>query len=990
MNNVHPNDGIFVSHKAIEKTTSVINKFITNDLSLKKFTSQLSEDNPVKHILNTCKIDERLDDMKHTYLDIFNSVTEAIYILDDTFHVIDTNKGATKLFKTKKEYLIGINAENCAVDGKNDLNLLDHTFKQVLQTGKSAYIEFWTKRWDGSVFLQAVNINKGYYFGKDVLILTARDITKNKLKKDKLERSKEKYKLIIENTSDIIVVINTLGDILFVNDSKLERLGYETGEIIQTSFTIFAPETEIPMLFEKLNLAVTEKTIEKFESKIFHKKGHLVDVEITGKSLLFEGETCVICTVRDITEKKQAERNLHYQFDLRQLMMELSSTFINIPLNKSHCAINNAIKKLTHFIGADRGYLFNYDYENQISSNTFEYTKDNISAEISNLQNIPFSSIQYWIDLHLDEKNIVIENINDFEDPNVKSILKKQGIKSLIATPLITNGTCIGFVGFDFVSEFHEFYTDQIEMLEMFAQMMVNVQQRIIAEENNTKRLMAIEQSPTSIIITDRNGTIEYVNPIAAEVSGYKKTELIGEKTSIFKSGIHHDAFYNDLWTTILKNKTWKGELLNKKKNGELIWENTIISPIIKDEKISHFVSIQEDITARKSIIHELKRAKEKAEESDQLKSAFLANMSHEIRSPLNGIIGFSSFLAEDGELSREEVKRYANIVSNSGNHLLNIINDIIYISKFDAGHIIPVIEPINLKHLLFDLYELYKERLEESDKNIRINLINNYDDVVIDTDGTRLRQVLENLLSNAIKFTANGNISFGYQLDGSKIQFFVKDTGIGIAEEKQSKIFDRFVQASTKTEKLYGGTGLGLSITKACVNLLGGDVWVKSKPGDGSTFFFDIDYVPNKQGVTTKNKDIEEIEFSGENILIAEDDDVSYLFLKKVLSEYNLKVWRAETGLEAVNKAVYDKSIDLILMDIQMPQMDGIQATYEIKDARPGLPIIAQTANAFDDERIKCLEAGCIDYISKPIDKSILGALLQMHLQPKFNISEV
>ena len=550
--------------------------------------------------------------------------------------------------------------------------------------------------------------------------------------------------------------------------------------------------------------------------------------------------------------------------------------------------------------------------------------------------------------------------------------------------PLIKDNLCTGFVGFDFVHGYHHSSPEQIEMIEMFAQMMVNVKQRIIAEENNAKLLMAIEQNPTSIVITNKDGIIEYSNPSTSAIYGYSNEELVGKKTSIFQSGMHSKDFYDDLWTTIKSKESWKGEILNKKKNGELIWENSLISSIVKDGEISHFVSIKEDITARKEMIQELKAAKEKAEESDQLKSAFLANMSHEIRSPLNGIIGFSSFLAGYNDLKPDEINRYGKIISKSGNHLLNIINDIIYISKFDAGHIKPLMEPINLKQVLNELHELYSERVAELNKAINIKLDENQNDLFIITDATRLRQILENLLSNAIKFTPKGSIEFGYKLINDKIRFFVKDSGIGISKDKQSKIFDRFVQASNKTEKLYGGTGLGLSISKACVQMLGGDIWVKSKPNMGSIFFFTIKYSPNTddyKSIAAIDEEPLDFTFNGELILIAEDDEASFLFLKEELSNYNLKILRAYNGQEAINKVTNNKKVKLVLMDIRMPVLDGINATIGIKKIRPELSIIAQTANAFDNEREKCLSAGCIDYISKPIDKKLLVSMLKMYL---------
>ena len=343
---------------------------------------KFDNDGNIKYVICTAHditdqkiVETNLLHSKQTYFDIFNSVSEAIYILDETFHIIDVNEGALKMHGLPKGKLIGLNAADCSAPGKNNIDQVNATFKKVFQHGHSESLEFWSLKCDGETILKSVNVNKGKYFGKSALILTARNITKKRIEQEKLKKSNEKYMIIVENTTDIIIVLDRIGNILFVNDSKLERLGYKTGEILGASFLDFTPSKELPALLDKLINIEPNQKIKKFESKLVHKKGHLVDVEIVGKSIYYEEKPCVQFTVHNISDKKQAEKETKYQIDLRQTITELSSTFINIPLDQTQLAIKNALKRLTHFIDADRAYLFEYNYETQSTSNTLEYSK---------------------------------------------------------------------------------------------------------------------------------------------------------------------------------------------------------------------------------------------------------------------------------------------------------------------------------------------------------------------------------------------------------------------------------------------------------------------------------------------------------------------------------------------------------------------------------------------------------------------------------------
>ena len=370
-----------------------------------------------------------------------------------------------------------------------------------------------------------------------------------------------------------------------------------------------------------------------------------------------------------------------------------------------------------------------------------------------------------------------------------------------------------------------------------------------------------------------------------------------------------------------------------------------------------------------------------KAEESDRLKSAFLANMSHEIRTPMNGIIGFSSLIA-DSDLTREKRREYLDIIVNSSNQLLDLINDILDISRIEAGQTEVNFENVSLNAVMDEIGLFYAVKAAE--RGIRFDIqkgLSDREDKVI-TDKGKLQQVLNNLLNNAFKFTREGSIHAGYERRGELLRFYVEDTGIGIDTQYHKKVFERFTQVDMADNREFGGTGLGLSISRGLVELLGGTIELASEPGKGSLFFFTI---PFRNSNLDKKEDHDQDELpggikalAGHTVLIAEDESNNYLYMKEMLAEFGLNVLRAENGQQAVDLCKSNPSIDLVLMDIKMPVMNGYDATRQIRMIRPSLPVIAQTAYAMTGDRELAIDAGCNDYLTKPINKySLLKSML-------------
>jgi len=366
------------------------------------------------------------------------------------------------------------------------------------------------------------------------------------------------------------------------------------------------------------------------------------------------------------------------------------------------------------------------------------------------------------------------------------------------------------------------------------------------ADELNRKLSAAVEQSPSHILITDTIGRIEYINPRFTEVTGFSPDEVIGKYPSLLKSGYHTREFYCDLWDTLKSGKIWRGEILNVRKSGEKFWESASISPLKNmNGEITHFIAIKEDISGKKKMEEELVNARNKAELSDKLKTAFLQNMSHEIRTPLNAIVGFSALLY-DKSLKADFQKEYIDIINNSCYQLLTLMEDIFTASRLNSQSEILAERKTSVKAIMDYVFSV--SNLKAQQKNLKLEMefhLSDSENSII-TDDIKLTQILSNLLNNAIKFTHTGYIEFGCYLNNNMVEFYVKDTGIGIAPDRTEKIFERFVQADENIHIDYGGTGLGLAISKSFVELMGGKIWLQSEPDKGSIFYFTI---PFRQG---------------------------------------------------------------------------------------------------------------------------------------------
>ncbi|NEX20786.1 PAS domain S-box protein [Thiorhodococcus mannitoliphagus] len=540
----------------------------------------------------------------------------------------------------------------------------------------------------------------------------------------------------------------------------------------------------------------------------------------------------------------------------------------------------------------------------------------------------------------------------------------------------------------------------------------IDLSARKEAEEQARKLSLAVEQSPVSILITDPQGRIEYVNKALIQASGYLREEVIGRNPRIFSSGMTPGQTYGDLWGALSRGEEWRGELINRRKDGTPYTESALIAPIRQpDGEISHYIAVKEDVTEAKRTAEELEgyrshleelveertrqlnEARRQAEAASEAKSAFLANMSHEIRTPMNAILGLTYLLGRN--LSAESDRVILRQIDDSANHLLGIINDILDVSKIEAGKLILHERAFLLDALLGQVNSMI--RAQATAKGLRFDCISRGVPRVLYGDDSRLRQALVNYLTNAVKFTPQGSVTLRLAMleetdDDIFLRIEVEDTGIGITTDDLARLFEPFTQVDQSAARSFTGTGLGLVITRRLARLMGGDAGAESEPGRGSLFWLTarLRKVSEEDSVQLDQVQADGVaeqglaeRYGGARLLVAEDNLINQEVIRELLQIVELEADFANTGQEAIEMACQG-GYPLLLMDIQMPVLDGLEASRRLRqrtDWRP-CPIVAMTANAFEEDKQRCREAGMDDHISKPVDPPLFYSTLLKWLE--------
>jgi PAS domain S-box-containing protein len=498
------------------------------------------------------------------------------------------------------------------------------------------------------------------------------------------------------------------------------------------------------------------------------------------------------------------------------------------------------------------------------------------------------------------------------------------------------------------------------------------------------------------VAITDHQGTIIEVNENFCQISGYTTDELVGQNHRILNSGEHDRSFFVQMWRTIGKGSSWRGEICNRRRDGSLYWVDTTIVPLIESNgRPERFISIRYDITDRRLHQRELESRRIEAESANIAKSQFIAAMSHEIRTPMNGVLGMLDIILES-DLD-EEQKTQLGIAKTSARALLDILNDILDFSKLEAGRVELDEHPFSPRSLIEDVAALFSFQAEEKGIGLACDVDPDLP-AHLAGDSTRVRQVLLNLISNAVKFTEDGEVTVGsrYNHRDETLTVFVQDTGIGVSEAKVERLFDRFSQADTSTTRRFGGSGLGLAISKQLTNQMGGTIEVTSVLGEGSCFTVSLPLptlLSSQCSLEADCKGERHTEFLSTtpplHVLVADDHRVNQMVIEAYLLRGGHRATIVENGAEAV-EMVSVGNFDLVLMDVQMPVMDGLSATRSIRKLpsnRNAVPIIALTANAMEGDREDCLEAGMTAHLPKPVEASTLLATIDQIFSGEENV---
>jgi hypothetical protein len=794
------------------------------------------------------------------------------------------------------------------------------------------------------------------------------DITDRKVTEQALVKSDERFRFVMDATNDAIWDWNLLTGKAFFSDRYYTMLGYEPGEfdgsyeswknLVHPNDLGYAEKVlnnylkdHIPDYNIEFRLLAKDK-----QWRWVHGRGKIAERDSNGKPIRIVG------THIDIHHRKMVEEELRESRNLLQMVLDTIPVRVfwkDKNLNYLGCnqsfAKDAGFKNPTDIIG-----LSDYDLGWKEHANL--YRSDDLSVMRSGFPKI------------------------NYEEPQTSPTGGKLWLRTSKIPFRDSNGKILGVLGtYDDITE----TKNSIELVDL---------ERAYFEQ-------LFESSPEGIVVLDVDDVVIRCNAEFSKIFGYNQQEVIGHQINslIVPTDLSDEG--QSLTQKVASGETVMHETVRRRKDGTLVPVSILGKPIyFQGGKIAVY-GIYRDITDRKKveeqlviknqeieaqneeykvINEELYDAKQHAEESDRLKSAFLANMSHEIRTPMNGILGFSQLLTTPN-VSETELNEYVKVIQSCGNQLLGIINDLIDISKIEANQITISDSEVNLNEVLNEQYLLFKARAQQKEIDLTYSTDLNDEGCTILTDGGRLKQILTNLLTNALKFTRKGEIRFGYTCKDNLIEFFVKDSGIGISAEYHEAIFERFSQVETRLSEQTGGTGLGLAISKAFIKKMGGDIWLQSAEGKGTTFYFTLPFRPASIDAKPlqpffKSK-IESLP-KGLVILIAEDDDVNFYYLKEMFAGYNVELLRAINGADAVTQASVNSKIDVVLMDIKMPVMDGYAATIEIKKLRPHLVIIAQTAYAFSSDRQRAFEIGCDDYISKPIDRAKLIRIISKHVK--------
>ena len=737
---------------------------------------------------------------------------------------------------------------------------------------------------------------------------------------------KSRYNELMEQTRDVIFLLSTEGLVISLNKAFEQITRWTVNEWIGKPFLGLLHPEDVPLAIRRLSEVVHGKISEELELRVRVKSGEYLTCEVLSSPQVKKGNiTGVLGIGRDITDRKRNEVLLARERTLLLTLVDLLPAFIYVKDRESRFQIVNIA--CAKYMGAP-----------SVNEMIGKSDKDFYQSEIA--------------DSFRSDELKVLEGTPIFnkEQPSISS----DGVKRILLTTKVplrdSDMKIIGLVG------------TSIDITEA-----KNAENALRESEENFRALF--DESPLPTIISEMpSGKITLANKRMAILMGRDPKDILGKTANdlgMLKNPEDQEKLIKLIYTQGFVDNLEIDKTFPSQHGTDLI-SMRLVSIMGK----MYCLTVVQDITERKESEKAIIKARLKAEESDRLKSAFLANMGHEIRTPMNGILGFSELL-KNPALTGKEQQEYVSIIEKSGSRMLNIINDLIDISKIESGQMNVNLSVYNINEQSDFVYAFFSPEVNSKRLKLYYSCGLTTDEAIIKTDKEKVNAILINLIKNAIKFTDKGSIEFGYKKKHGMLEFFVKDTGIGISPEQKDVIFERFRQGNDSLNRNYDGAGLGLSISKSFVEMLGGKIWLESVLNRGSEFKFTIPY-NNTQPKKTDKRIISQNEIKTDlrdlNILIAEDDFVSENLISNLIKDFSKEIFRSRTGLEAVEACRNNPGLDLILMDMKMPELDGYEATTQIRKFNKKVVIIAQTAYAQADDRNKALEVGCNDYLAKPI----------------------
>ena len=913
------------------------------------------------------------------FLNLFDNISDAVQVITETGELFYLNKVAGEQLGIDPlnvngfivtDYLMHFPTIELWNEHVDNLKNQDHLTIERLYVNIKTKVEISVE-----VTVKFIEVN-----GKGFVVANSRDISDRKKIENELRASEGRKASLIASMSDLV----------FVLDNNLRFIEYH----IPKGVTLFfKPQRYVGQVFSQIKLPKAPREL------IQNILANCLENETNSKTEIFFDTACgriwydlsatilkdqlgnkggVTCVARDITYRKQREEIIRQQLRMQDLLIKVSTTYINIDLNKVEETIQLSLKELGEFVEADRAYIFDYDFNDSTTSNTYEWCADGIVPEIDLLQKVPLEKLPNFVRKHkVGEAFYVadVSKLDEKESGGVKKLLQDQHINSLISFPMMNGDELLGFVGFDSVRMVHSYNEKEKTLLEVFSQMLVNVIERkrnealLIRQEEKYRNI--ITNMNLGIIEVDHDENIMYANQSFCSISGYNESELKSMKATQFLLEPEDKTILEEKHELRNKGVSDGYELAVKNKNGEPRWWFVSGAPNYNDKnELTGSIGIHLDITDQKKLEKELENAIIVAEDASKAKEVFLANMSHEIRTPLNVITGMVRELAK--EKLNEKQMSYVNHSETAAYHLLTIVNNILDMSKIEAGEFELENRDFSLSAVATDVRSILYSKAQE--KGLELRIVESPDiKPALVGDAGRLRQIFINLIGNSLKFTEKGSVELKLSVISTnkyyqRILFEITDTGIGMSEKFMKKLFDKFSQEQGEANRKFEGTGLGMSITKELVQLMGANIQASSMKGVGTVVSFELNLpIGNIDKIVEINTLAKKDSFSGVKILLVEDNEMNRFIAIQSLNFVGCVVDEAENGLIALEK-LKSNNYDLVLMDIQMPEMDGVEATKQIRAVmKKNVPIVALTANAFKHDIDLYLSVGMNDYLIKP-----------------------